>query len=115
MQERRRFIRLDTPILVEFPSPGTMKTQRSFTQDVSESGIKFPTPVKLQIGQQLPLTLELPFSNMSMQATGEVMWIREVARLGTPHYEIGVRFQWIDDPDRHRLSRHLSGFFPSRA
>ncbi len=114
MQEKRRFIRIETPILVEFPSPGTMKTERSFTQDVSESGIKFPTPVCLQVGQQLPLTLELPFSNASMQATGEVMWVREVSRLGSPQYEVGMRFQWIEDPDRQRLNRHLSGFFPSR-
>ncbi len=114
MQERRRFIRMETPVMVAFPSPGTMKTERSFTQDVSESGIRFPTAVKLQIGQQLPLTLELPFSGSSMQATGEVMWIREISRLGAPQYEIGVRFQWIEDPDRHRLSRHLAGFFPSR-
>ena len=114
MQERRRFIRMETPVMVAFPSPGTMKTERSFTQDVNESGIRFPTPVKLQIGQQLPLTLELPFSGSSMQATGEVMWIRGVSRLGAPQYEIGVRFQWIEDTDRQRLSRHLAGFFPSR-
>lgn len=114
MFERRRFVRLETPVLVAFPSPGTMKTERSYTQDISESGIKFPTLVRLQIGQQLPLTLELPFSNHSMQATGEVMWIREVSRLGAPQYEVGMRFQWIDDPDRQRLSRHLGSFFPSR-
>ena len=111
MQEHRAFIRMETPVLIEFPSPGTMKTERSFTRDVSESGIRFSTPVRLQIGQQLPLTLELPFSNFSMQATGEVMWIRELSRLGASQYEVGVRFQWIQDPDRQRLGRHLSGFF----
>ena len=100
--------------MVAFPSPGTMKTEHSFTQDVSESGIRFPTPVRLQIGQQLPLTLQLPFSDASMQAIGEVMWIREISRLGAPQYEIGARFQWIEDPDRQRLSRHLGTLFPQR-
>ncbi len=114
MQERRRFIRLETPILIEFPAPGTMKTERSFTQDVSETGLRFPTAVRLQIGQQLPLTLELPFSRFSMQATGEVMWIREVSRLGAPQYDIGVRFCWLEDPDRQRLARHLANLFPQR-
>jgi len=114
MQERRRFIRMETPILIEFPAPGTMKTERSFTQDVSESGMQFPTPVRLQVGQQLPLTLDLPFSNSSMQATGEVLWIREMARLGAPQYDIGVRFRWIEDPDRQRLVRHLANFLPTR-
>lgn len=114
MEERRRFIRVGSPVMIEFPSPGTLKTERSFTQDVSESGIRFPTTVKLQIGQALPLTLELPFSNASLQATGEVMWIREVSRLGQPRHDVGVRFQWIEDADRQRLSRHLSGLFSSR-
>ena len=114
MQERRRHVRIDTPVLVEFPNPGTMKTERSFTADVSESGMCFPTPVKLQIGQQLPLTIELPFNNASMHATGEVLWIREVSRLGSPQYEIGVKFLWIEDPDRQQLVRHLTAFFSRR-
>ena len=114
MQERRKHIRIDTPVLVEFPHPQTMKTERSFTQDVSESGMRFPTAVQLQIGQQLPITMELPFHDATMHATGEVMWIREISRLGSPHYDVGVRFLWIEDPDRQRLTRHLSSFLPRR-
>ena len=114
MQERRRYIRIETPVLVEFPNPETMKTERSFTQDVSESGMRFPTEVKLQIGQELPLTLELPFHDAAMHATAEVLWIREVSRLGAPQYDVGVRFRWLEDPDRQRLLRHLSSLFQHR-
>jgi len=115
MEERRRHIRVDTPVLVEFPNPGTMKTERSFTQDVSESGMRFPTAVKLAVGQELALTLQLPFHELTMHATGEVLWIREISRLGAPQYDVGVRFRWIEDPDRHRLTRHLASLFPRRA
>ena len=114
MQEQRRFVRVNTPVLVEFPHPSTMKTERSFTQDVSETGMRFPTAVKLEVGQGLPLTLELPFQNATMHAIGEVLWIREVSRLGAPQYDVGVRFRWIEDPDRRRLTRHLSNLFPGR-
>lgn len=114
MQEQRRHIRVETPVLVEFPNPESMKTERSFTQDVSESGMRFPTSVKLQIGQELPLTLELPFRDSTMHTTGEIIWIREVSRLGAPHYDVGVRFRWIEDPDRQRLIRHLSALFPGQ-
>lgn len=114
MQEKRRHIRILTPIIVEFPNPATMKTERSFTQDVSESGTRFPTLVKLQVGQELPLTMELPFHDSVMHAMSEVIWIREVARLGAPQYEVGVRFRWIEDPDRQRLARHLAAVFPGR-
>ncbi|MBI3324835.1 MAG: PilZ domain-containing protein [Candidatus Omnitrophica bacterium] len=110
MEERRRMIRIQVPVLIEFPHPVTMKTERSFTQDVSESGLRFPTAVKLQMGQELPLTLQLPYHQSPFHATGEVMWIREVARLGSTQYDVGVRFRWIEDPDRQRLDRVLSGF-----
>jgi hypothetical protein len=114
MQERRQHIRVNTPVMVEFPHPETMKTERSFTADVSESGMRFPTTVKLQLGQQLAITMELPFYNTAMHATGEVVWLREVARFGAPQYEVGVRFKWIEDPDRQQLARHLSTVFPGR-
>lgn len=114
MQERRRHIRIATPVIVEFPNPETMKTERSFTQDVSESGMQFPTAVKLSVGQELPLALQLPFADASMHATGEVIWIREICRLGAPQYDIGVRFRWIEDPDRQRLVRHLADLFRRR-
>ena len=114
MQERRRFVRVDTPVLVEFPNPETMKTERSYTRNVSETGIQFPTMVRLQVGQEIPLTLQLPFHTADMQATGEVLWVREIARMGQPQYEIGVRFHWMEDPDKHRLLTHLQGLFPRR-
>ena len=114
MQEGRRYIRMGTPVLVEFPNPSTMKTERSFSQDVSESGMRFPTAVTLQVGQELPLALELPFHNATLHATSEIIWLREVSRHGAPQYEVGVRFRWIDDPDRQRLVRYLASFVRSR-
>lgn len=114
MQERRRYIRLGTPVLVEFPNPETMKTERSFTEDVNETGIRFPTAVKLRVGQQVPLTIELPFNNYSMQTTGEVLWIREISRLGAAQYDVGIQFHWTEERDRQRLSRHLAELFPSK-
>ena len=114
MQERRTYIRFQVPVLVEFPNPETMKTERSFTYDVSESGLRFPTAVKLQAGQEVPLALQLPFHDAPFHATGLVMWIREVARLGATQYEVGLRFRWMDDPDRQKLMRYFEGLVTSR-
>ena len=114
MHEKRKFIRLNTPVMVEFPNPETMKTERSFTQDISETGMRFPTMVRLQLGQEVPVTLGLPFYNTIMHATGEVIWLREVSRLGVPQYEVGMGFRWIEDQDRQRLTRHLASLFAGR-
>jgi hypothetical protein len=112
MQEQRQHVRVAAPILVQFPNPATMKTERSFTQDVSETGMRFPTPVRLDVGQQVPMTLNVPFNETTLHTTGEIVWVREIARLGAPQYEVGVRFRWIEDPDRHLFARHLAGFRP---
>ena len=114
MQERRTYIRFQVPVLVEFPNPETMKTERSFTYDVSESGLRFPTAVKLQAGQEVPLALQLPFHDAPFHATGLVMWIREIARLGATQYEVGLRFRWIEDPDRQRLNRFFQTVLSSK-
>ena len=114
MQERRQFIRVQTPIMVEFADPSTTAPQRSFTQDVSETGMRFPSAAKLQIGQSLPMTLHVPFFDQALHATGEVVWLRQTSRLGGPQYEVGVRFQWIEDPDRQNLLRHLTGLVQPR-
>jgi len=114
MQEGRRHIRIGTPVLVEFPNPATMKTERSFSQDVSETGMRFPTGVTLQVGQELPLAVGLPFHNSTLHATSEIVWLREVSRHGAPQYEVGVRFCWLDDPDRQRLTRYLTDFVRPR-
>lgn len=107
MQERRRHIRVPTPVMIEFPDPATMKTERSFTQDVSDTGLRFPTGVKFEIGQEVPVTLQLPFNDAVLHATGAIVWIREISRLGATQYEVGMAFRWIEDPDRQRLNHHL--------
>ena len=108
MLEHRRHIRVNAPVIVQFPAPGTMKTARSYTQDISETGMRFPSQVKLVIGQEIPVTLQLPFDNDTLHATGEVMWVREIARHGPTQYEVGMRFRWVEDPDRQQLTRSLA-------
>ena len=114
MQERRGYVRFQVPVLIEFPNPGTWKTERSYTTDVSQSGLSFPTPLKFQLGQELALTLQLPFHEVPFHATGEVVWIREIARLGATQYEVGLRFRWIEDPDRQRLVRFFQNVLSSK-
>ncbi len=114
MEERRKHIRVSTPVIVMFPHPASMKTERSFTQDISESGMRFPTAVELRIGQEVPLTIGLPFGDGDLHLTGEVLWVREISRHGPVQYDVGVRFRWVEDPDRQQLNRHLTSLLQRR-
>ena len=103
-QERRQYTRVKTPILIEFP--GEDGKERSFTYDVSESGLRFPTALELHVGQELDMHLELP-PQRRCRVTAKIVWIREMAKIGATQYDVGVRFLWIEDPDRQQLRRHL--------
>ena len=114
MQERREHVRFKAPVLIEFPHPGTMKTERSFTLDISATGLRFPTVVPFTVQQEVPLTMHLPFANATFNATGTVVWVREIARHGATQYEVGLRFHWMDDPDRQKLLHYFEGLITSR-
>ncbi len=115
MEEHRRHVRVTTHVLIEFPNPATLKTERSFTQDISELGICFPTPVRLHVGQVVAFTLQLPFQNGTcLHTTGRVIWVREIGRLGTIQYEVGAGFRWTEPADRQRLDRFLHNFLSSK-
>ncbi len=114
MQEQRRYVRVTTPVLIEFPNPTTLKTERSFTQDISEMGMYFPTPVRLHVGHVLAFTLQLPFQNGTFHTTGRVIWVREISRLGATQYEVGAGFRWTEPADRQRLARHLHSILSSK-
>ena len=107
MLERREHSRLQTPVLVEFIDPYTAKPERSFTHDISVSGMRFPSEVKFQVGQDVPFALDLASEHRPFRTTGQIIWIREVARLGATQYDVGVRFRWTEDPDLQRLSQFL--------
>ena len=106
--ERRVYPRADSPILVEFAHPVTRQPERSYTQDVSRGGMCFPTGVRFQVGQELPMNVEVPSRNAMIHTTAHVVWVREIANVGAPQYEVGVQFRWSEDPDRQLFEQHLS-------
>lgn len=106
--ERRLYPRMESPVLVEFAHPATKQPERSYTQDVSRGGMCFPTSVRLQVGQELPIRIEVPARKVDLHTLAHVVWVREIAHVGVPQYEVGVQFRWAEDPDRALFEQHLS-------
>ena len=112
--ERRHFPRIETPVIVEFVNPANQQGERSYTQNLSEEGTRFPTKVKFEVGQEVHMRLEIAANAATIHATGQVIWVREVARINAPQYEVGIRFRWSEDPDQAALHHHLSSLFSRR-
>ena len=98
--EKRRYIRLDEPLELNFAPEGDSKFISSKTIDVSGGGIQFPSPVKLKGGQKLDMILELPiFPYLDIMIKGEVVWVDENV--------VGVNFIHIDEADQNRLIKYI--------
>jgi len=111
--ERREFPRLRAPVLIEFDHPTTAQREHSFTQDVSESGLRFPTAAELRIGQELTLDLLVP-EQPAIRASGQVVWIRQIADIGQTQYDVGMRFRWSEQATRERLGRFVQNLMSRR-
>ncbi len=107
MKERRKFVRVDTPVLIEYKNPKTRKTERSFTSDVSQKGMRFPSNVSFKIGDTLKMELGMPPHEEMMGVNGHIVWVREIAQYTISQYEIGITFEWEEKHDAHALAQYL--------
>lgn len=107
MKERRKFVRVDTPILIEYKHPKTRKTERSFTHDVSQKGMRFPSNVAFNSGDTLRLELGMPPHEEMMGVKAHVVWVREIAQYTISQFEIGVTFEWEERHNQMSLAKYL--------
>ena len=120
MQEKRRYVRMNTVFPVEFEiltgnaGKGSPGLSQGFTRDVSEGGmcIEYKTFAKHEeaalnaSGVSLGLTINPTFSVHPIKATASVVWLKKEVNSHSQKYWIGVAYQTIDDAARRRLIRH---------
>ncbi|MGA1868506.1 MAG: flagellar brake protein [bacterium] len=98
--EKRRYIRLDEPLELNFAIEGGLNFLSAHTIDVSGGGIQFFCPIDLREGQKLEIILEMPiFPYLDIMAKGEVVWVDD--------HVVGVNFIQIDEADQNRLIKYI--------
>lgn len=105
MEEKRRYIRIDAPIVVAYEIVNKVPAaKKSIIKDFSEGGIRFPVYEKLEVGAELELSIEIPFDTIPIFAQGQIMWIKALNREeGREIYDIGVQFREMQTFDKKRL------------
>ena len=76
------------------------------TLDISLGGVRIFSDDPLDPGERLELDLFLP-DDTTLAAKGEVMWVKELPAGSPAKYDIGVRFEQMDEHDRSRLAQVL--------
>ena len=111
MEERRRFVRLDTRLDVTYsvlPSGGKV---RAVTKDISGGGICLFADKVLPAGTSLQVSMKLPGREQPVNFTAEVVWCEPYEVMGKTErqraVEIGVRFVEISPLDQEALLQHV--------
>lgn len=115
MEERRKFVRIDWPVIVRYktieePSTGDQIVGR----DISEEGVSFTVYEKLVKGTDLDIEINVPFDSMPIFAKAKVMWIRKVGEEHAKVFEVGVNFIEVDPRDQKRLRMYINNEIKTR-
>jgi len=111
MEERRRFVRLDTRLEVTYTVlPGTHARQ-AVTKDIGGGGICFFADSELKPGDRLQVTMKLPGREQPANFTAEVIWCEPYEVIGKAgrqrSIEVGVRFLEIAPQDQEAVMQHV--------
>ncbi len=109
--ERRKYIRLDFQLKLNFTKEGEQKKgYQAVTRNISAEGLRFSSDQKLETGTNIDFEVQLPNRKKPTLFKGEVVWSRELpfsAGKQERSYDIGVRFVEIDKKDRNDLMLYI--------
>ena len=100
MTERRKFLRFETPLDVQYKTltlnPLFGKT---LAKDLSREGLRIGLSDSVTVGTPLEMRMNVPGDNLPVFATGKVAWADGL--------EAGVRFTKINQGDRVRVLEYV--------
>ena len=111
MEERRRFVRLDTRLETSYTVLPTVTPEGAATKDISGNGICLFTKQVLTPGTHLQLAMKLPDRAQPVNFTAVVVWSEAYELIGKTEHrraaETGVRILEIDPREQEAMMRHV--------
>ena len=115
MEERRKFVRLDTTVKIRYKVlQPTNSNNDSNSRDISTGGVKIEVKEPIKPNTVLWLEINLPSEAGPLQAKGEVIWQEKISAAENSGYEMGIKFLEMDVNDRSRLSKYLFSLLHSK-
>jgi c-di-GMP-binding flagellar brake protein YcgR len=115
MEENRKFVRIEWPVVIKYKTIEEPRTQDQIVgKDISEGGARFIVYERLTKGTKLDFQLEMPFDSMPILAKGEVAWIKKIGDEGSKTFEAGVVFKGVSQNDQKRLKMYIENEIKER-
>ena len=111
MEERRKFVRLDTRLDVSYTELPQTAVQHTRTKDIGGGGICLFAEKAMTPGTRLQVSMKLPDREEMVHFTAEVVWSEEYEVIGKTQrqraVEVGVRFLEVAPQDQEAIMRHV--------
>ncbi|MCQ9208158.1 MAG: PilZ domain-containing protein [Omnitrophica bacterium] len=114
MQERRKYVRSDGLVLVNYRIPETKIEGKSSAHDVSGMGVRIIIDNKIKLQTTVEMEIYLPGNSQPVLAKGNVIWVKKCQDIAktqiTPkeeYFYAGINFTIIDEKNRKRITDYV--------
>lgn len=106
--ERRKYIRLFTPIRVVYAGLENGKNHNADTKDISAEGIRFQALDKaLNAPDVIELKLDIPGAPNPVHAKGKIVWKEKLTLEDDSPCDFGVEFIEIEEDNKNTFLKFL--------
>lgn len=105
-EDKRKFIRLEIPIEVDYISKANGLLKKTVSKDISAEGLRFLTNAPIEKNEDLELKLMLPEARNPVHAIGKVAWIKKFS-LDENAFEVGIEFIKIEEDNKNTFLKFL--------
>ncbi len=105
LPERRRFVRVETPLKVILKSGD--RTDEVTTKNISPVGLRFEISKELNESDEVKMSLYLPESTGPISMGGKVIWQKKVSLEDNAPYDVGVEIMEIEDSKKNVFLKYL--------
>lgn len=106
--ERRRYIRLKTPIPVTYTLPETGSIYNAFTKDISADGLRLETNAKdIKASSIVELRLDIYGAHNPVHVKGRIVWKKRLSLEDNAPYDVGVEFTEIEEDNKNTFLKFL--------
>ncbi len=105
LPERRRFVRLEVPLVVAAQRPGGV--EEMVTKNISPVGFMVEVKDKFEESGETSFEVSLPGDGEPVSVKGRVIWQNKISLEDGAPYEVGIEIIHIEDRSKNEFLKYL--------
>jgi len=106
--ERRRYVRLQTPIDISYTVPETGNILNASTKNISADGMRFETNNKtIKVSDITEIKMLIPKAPNPVHAKAKVIWKKKMSLEDAAPFDCGLEFTEIEEDNKNTFLKFL--------